>query len=121
MRDPPAASQLLDLATAVLARGADEAERRRAQRCIEIAAREQSAGDGAYAEIARSLARLYGVGDATSLLRRLAFDIRAGRFDAAGPHRAGILCLLRALVVQRLRESNPGFLASTDFDAEPPA
>jgi Domain of unknown function (DUF6285) len=105
MRDPPDTAQLLALAAA-----APASERPLAERVRAIAARERRYGDSEYDAIAAALGRLYGAGTGADLLRRLAADIRAGRFDAPGPARAMVASALRAHVAQRLRESNPAFL-----------
>ena len=115
MRDPPDAETLVALAAAVDARGAmaSESERRLALRCLDIVARERRYGSAAYDGVAAALAALYGSGDRGGLLRALARDIRAGRFDDMEPMRAAIEQLLVSLAVQRLRECNPDFLCGT--------
>lgn len=110
MRDPPDAARLLALADMAVA-----AERHLVARARDIDARERSFGTETYEAVAAELRSLYGAHDGASLLRRLAADIRAGRFEVPGPERAQIRDLLLALVAQRLRESNPGFLAGTGF------
>jgi hypothetical protein len=111
MRDLPDADTLLALAAAALARAdVTDAERALAARCRDIAAREREFGAAVYAAVAAELKSLYGEDDAAVGLRRLAAEIRAGRYDAPGPERARIERLLWALTVQKLRESNPGFL-----------
>jgi uncharacterized protein DUF6285 len=110
MRDAPDTSVLLRLAAEVGAcSDATEDERRLADRCRAIAAREQLYGTAVYGALHAALARLYGWQDAASLLRRLAGEIRAGRFDAPGPERTSIERLLLEFAAQRLRENNPDF------------
>lgn len=117
MRDLPAGSELAALAEAWAARigslppGEQALVHRMIERCRAIAAREAEYGDGALAPVRAALAGLYGAGDPASQFARLADDIRAGRFDA-GAKRADVRALLRALTRQKLRESNPRFLAA---------
>ncbi|HUZ71650.1 MAG TPA: hypothetical protein VMU87_01580 [Stellaceae bacterium] len=110
MRDPPEAAQLLALADASPA-----AEWHLVRRARDIAVREQGFGMTAYDAVAAELRLLYGPLDGARLLRRLAADLRAGRFDAPDPVRARLRHLLLALAAQKLRESNPDFLTGTGF------
>ncbi len=110
MRDPPDTALLLMLADETMARpDATAGERRLAVRCRAIASREARDAAAAYDAIGATLARLYGAGDARALFRRLAADIRAGRFDEPGPERDQVERLLRDHAAQRLRENNPEF------------
>jgi hypothetical protein len=99
MRDPPDAAALLALAT--------DNDGALAARARAIAAREAAAGEGAYAAVRRALSELYGAAPDAVLLAKLAADLRAGRFDGD----LQIARLLWDFAVQRLRESNPDFLA----------
>ncbi len=84
-----------------------------------IAARELTAGDAPARAALAGVAALYGETaeagpDAaeveralTRFNRRLAADIRAGAFDAAGARRDAIVAHLRAVTLARLRLSNP--------------
>lgn len=110
MRDAPDTSVLLDLAAEFLARAdATQDERRLADRCHDIAARERRYGMAGYDAFHAELTQRYGTQDAATLLRQLAAEIRAGRFDAPGPERARIGRLLLDFAAQRLRENNPAF------------
>ena len=77
-----------------------------------IAERERTAGEGALAPIRAALERLYGPGDPVTQFRRLADEIRAGRFDSPAAKRDEVRHLLWMLTLLKLRESNPGFLAA---------
>jgi hypothetical protein len=111
MRDLPLAADLVALADGML-RSHDEAL---ALRCRDIAARERLCDPVEYDAVRGALAALYGSGDDAALLGRLAADIRSGRLDPPGPERAQVERLLLQLTVQKLRESNPAFLAGTSF------
>jgi Domain of unknown function (DUF6285) len=78
-------------------------------RCRAIAKREAE-GAAAYDELRTALERFYGKAPDAILLARLTADICAGRFDPGTPDACAVASLLRALVRQRLRESNPDFL-----------
>jgi hypothetical protein len=118
--DPPSAADLVALARDVLdgtlapllppERRADAAL---VARAMAIAERELREGGAPIAAAEAELAALYGAGDPERLLRRLADDIRAGAYDAAGARRAAVLRLLRAITAAKLRASNPAFLAGT--------
>ena len=77
-----------------------------------IAERESRAGGGALDSIRALLERLYGQGEARAQFRRLTDEIRSGRFDAPAPMRDEVRNLLWMLTLQKLRESNPNFLAA---------
>ena len=91
-----------------------------------IAARELETGDEPVRVALRDLAALYDepvdLGPAMAALqqqladldRRLADDIRGGRFDAADPRRAAVRTYLRATALARLRVSNPKALPYSD-------
>ena len=104
MRDPPDISILLALAAE-----AADAERPLVERCRAIAERERCSGMAAYDAVRAVLAERYGMQNDVALLRRLAADIRAGRFDTPGPERAQVARLLLDFATQRLRENNPRF------------
>jgi hypothetical protein len=112
MRDRPDGARLLALVDE-LAGEVDPALRERARA---IAARESAAGDAPLAACRRALAALYGAGDLPGLFARLAQDIRAGAFYAPGPAQAQVLALLWAVTRQKLRESNPDYLAACGAD-----
>jgi hypothetical protein len=109
MRDRPDGPTLRALAEAARAQGEDEALARRA---LAIAEREAAAGEAPLTECRTALAALYGSGAVSSLLQRLADDIRAGRYDAEGPAREAVLRLLWSMTRQKLREANPEYLAA---------
>lgn len=126
MRDQPDGSRLLEFAREALLRDLAPllpAERQQEvafiARAMAIAAREMEAGEAPLVECHAKLAALYGAGDLDSLLRRLAAEIRAGTYDAAGPARAEVHRLLWAMTVQKLGESNPDYLAASGA-AKPP-
>jgi hypothetical protein len=108
MRDRPPGSELV-----LLAEGIGD-EDPLARRCRAIAAREADAGDAAFAPMRAALEARYGKGEDRALLRRLAGEIAAGGFDAEGAARDWALDVLRAITRQKLRESNPAFLATND-------
>jgi hypothetical protein len=120
MRDRPAGAALLDFARAALLRDLAPllpAERQHEAaliaRAMAIAAREAAAGDAPLRACQAALAGLLGEGDLDALLRRLAMAIRAGDYDAPSPQRAQVRRLLWAITVQKLRESNPDYLAAS--------
>ena len=90
-----------------------------------IAARELAAADAPARAALAGVAALYGETaetgpDAaeveralTRFNRRLAADIRAGAFDAAGARRDALVALLRAVTLARLEISNPKALPGT--------
>jgi uncharacterized protein DUF6285 len=86
------------------------------RRCRAIARREAEFGEAALASMTEALNALYGAGDASAQLKRLATDIRAGRYDQPGPLREQVLGLLWMLTCQKLRESNPRFLAAHESE-----
>lgn len=82
------------------------------RRCHAIARREAEFGEAALSPMKEALNALYGAGDAAAQLKRLTTDIRAGRYDPPGPLREQVHALLWMLTRQKLRESNPRFLAA---------
>ena len=104
MRDRPSGEELAALAEAL---GGEDAL---AARCQAICVREREAGEGAFAACRAALAARYGAGEDAALLARLAAEIRAGALDDGRPERPALAALLRAISVQKLRESNPGYL-----------
>jgi hypothetical protein len=103
MRDRPSGSELAALATALGEAGA------LAERCHAIAAREQAAGEEAFAAIRAALGARYGVGDDRMLLARLTADIGAGALDEGKETRVALAALLVALTRQKLAEGSPGY------------
>ena len=122
MRDRPDGAALLDFARAALRDLAPllPAERQREAtliaRAMAIAAREAAAGDAPLRACQAALAGLLGEGDLDTLLRRMATAIRAGDYDAPSPRRAQVRRLLWAITIQKLRESNPEYLAASGLD-----
>ncbi|HUK06289.1 MAG TPA: DUF6285 domain-containing protein [Stellaceae bacterium] len=117
MRDLPGGRELEMLALELEAErlGTLEGDDRRLvvamiERARAIAKREAKAGEAALAPVRAALERLYGPGDPAEHFHRLTQDIRAGRFDPPTARRGEIRDLLWALTLQKLRESNPGFL-----------
>ena len=106
MRDRPSGAALVVLADAF---GATDAL---GMRCRAIAAREHSAGEEAFDMIRAALIARYGAADDNALLTRLGADIRAGALDEGQAGRAALAALLRAITQQKLRESNPDYLAA---------
>jgi hypothetical protein len=109
MRDRPDGPTLADLAREASARDED---RDLVARALAIAEREAVAGTEPLDQCRAALAKRYGEGDIEALLLRFADDIRAGVFDAPGPSRAAARRLLWAMTLQKLRESNPEYLAA---------
>jgi Domain of unknown function (DUF6285) len=105
MRDRPSGVELAALADAL---GTGDAP---AARCYAIAAREAEAGDDAFAACRAVLTARYGAGDDKTQLARLAGEIRAGVLDEGSAERATLAALLGAITRQKLRESNPDYLA----------
>ena len=123
MRDRPDGAVLLDFARAALLRDLAPllpAERQHevalVARAMAIAAREAATGDAPLRACQAALAELLGEGDLDTLLRRLAAAIRAGDYDTPSPQRAQVRRLLWAITVQKLRESNPDYLAASGLD-----
>jgi len=90
-----------------------------------IAEREATAGDGGLAMVQADLRGIYGEGDSVAQFRRLTDDIRTGRFDpevlqpsptfgeaSSNELHEQVTNLLWTLTLQKLRESNPDFLAA---------
>lgn len=76
---------------------------------MDIAARQATAGDAPVIEARDRLRALYGGSsdDFDTLERRLAADIRAGRFDSGAPERAIVLAHLEATTRAKAAESCP--------------
>ncbi len=80
---------------------------------MDIAARQATAGDAPLTEARDRLRTLYGsaTDDLDTLERRLADDIRAGRFDPGASERAAVLAHLDASTRAKAAESCPKALA----------
>jgi len=124
MRDLPTGPQLRNLAQEWEERvigDLPQKERAMAEamiaRCNAIARREAAAGEAALAPIRTALASLY-VGDSSTHLLQLAAEVRSGALDAPSQRRDHVLALLRALTLQKLRESHPRFLTAHGYDPE---
>jgi Domain of unknown function (DUF6285) len=78
------------------------------ERCRAIAQSEAGQGMAALAPFQQWLEREYGPGDTAAHFLRLTQEIRAGRYDDS----AEVRRLLWELTLQKLRESNPKFLAA---------
>ncbi len=91
-----------------------------AARCAEIASREREGEAAAFATCRARLAARYEAADDRTLLARFADDIRAGAFDAAGAARDWARAVMTDITVQKLRESNPEFLAANRFEPTAP-
>jgi hypothetical protein len=109
MRDRPDGASLRALALAAAKEGEDPAL---AARALAIAEREAAAGAQPVAALMAALRQRYGALDDAALLGRLADEIRAGAFDAAGPERAAMRQWLWRLTLVKLGESNPDYLAA---------
>jgi hypothetical protein len=105
MRDRPSGDMLAALADEL---GGTDAL---ALRCRAIAEREAAQGEGAFAACRAALIERYGAGDDGALLRSLAGDIRAGALDEASAARTALAKVLLAITRQKLRASNPDYLA----------
>ncbi len=121
MRDRPDAADLLALAREVLLHEVKPplapgrlADITLIARAMAIAEREFKAGSAPLAECHAALRTLFGDGNFASLWRRLADEIRAGTYDVPGPTREEVRRLLLAITVQKLRESNPDYLAASE-------
>jgi|HubBroStandDraft_1064217.scaffolds.fasta_scaffold339531_2 hypothetical protein len=118
MRDRPDSAQLLALARELeeIAPRLPPEERvdpALLARARAIAERERQAGDAPLAASREALVALYGPGDLADLFERLAREIRAGTYDAAGAERDRVCRLLWAVTLQKLRESNPEYLTAS--------
>lgn len=126
MRDLPTGPQLEALAREWEASGLDRlpSEERGAvavmiERCHAIAHREAAAGEAAMAGVSEALASLYPeAAEAAERLAWLAREIRSGGLDAQDGRRRRALAALWALTLQKLRESNPRFLAAHGIDPD---
>jgi hypothetical protein len=123
MRDRPESAELLGLAREVLLRdvmpflSAERSEQiMLIARAMAIAERELKAGSTPITECHAALRKLYGDGDFAMLWRRLAAKIRTGTYDTSGFAREEVRRLLFAVTVQKLRESNPDYLAASGVD-----
>jgi hypothetical protein len=110
MRDLPRGDEL-----AILARELSGAAAL-VERCRAIAARERSFGEAGFATARAELKARYGEHEDRVLLARLAAEIGQGGFDAPGVARDWALRILFAITRQKLRESNPEFLAAHGLD-----
>jgi len=86
------------------------------ERCHAIAAREQRLGEAGFAPARAELRARYGAHEDRALLAHLSAEIEGGAFDAAGEARDWALRILFAITRQKLRESNPEFLAANGLD-----
>ncbi len=133
MRDRPDLTQLLDAAREALLQEVLAAVPARLRHevlmiasALAIAARTAAAGDAPLQNELAALHALYALGAAPSLCgaeleaqllglnRRLASDIRNGRYDAQGDERDAVRRLLEGCVKDKLRESKPKFLSQHD-------
>jgi hypothetical protein len=114
MRDRPDAATLIALARAAEARGTEPSL---VTRSLAIAERERQAGTASVEAIRILLVGLWGEGTIGDLLCRLAQEIHAGAYDAAGPAREEIRRVLWAITLQKLRESNPDYLVREQIEA----
>jgi hypothetical protein len=125
MRDRPDAATLLAFARAAMARDLTpllpaerEHEAALIARALAIAAGEAAAGEAPLAACQAALVEIYGAGDLDTLLHRLAAAIRAGTYDGPSAAREQVKRLLWAITVQKLRESNPDYLAASGADQD---
>ena len=132
MRDLPPIAELLDLARRVPAENLLPGERERHAHLVAtaqaIAAREATAGQGWQQEIERELCEFYhaqkkslsapggGEGVAGDLLARLAADLRRGAFETTPVREKAARAILWRLVLAKLREANPQFLAANGLE-----
>lgn len=72
-----------------------------------IAGRQTAAGDAPLREAKQRLSALYGDGELADLERRLAADIRAGRFDPEEPEREAVFDHLWRTTRAKAAESAP--------------
>jgi uncharacterized protein DUF6285 len=86
------------------------------ERCNAIAAREARFGEAGFAPARAELRARYGEHEDRVLLASLSAEIELGNFDRAGDARDWALRILFAITRQKLRESNPEFLAANGFD-----
>jgi len=110
MRDLPRGDELVVLARELSGAAA------LVERCRAIAAREQCFGEAGFAPARAALRARYGEHEDRALLARLSAEIGRGAFDAAGEARDWALRVLLAITRQKLRESNPEFLAANGLD-----
>jgi len=80
-----------------------------------IAIRQMAAGDAPLSGEAAGLHEILGSeGDLTELNRELARRLRAGDFGPGTPDRGRVYDILWQATEQKVRESNPKYLASMD-------
>ena len=113
MRDRPNGDQLRALADEGRARGEDS---HLIGRALAIAESEAHFGAAPLAAWRDALVALYGAGELPRLLSRFTADIRAGAFDAPGERREHARRMLWAMTLQKLRESNPDYLAASGVE-----
>jgi aminoglycoside phosphotransferase (APT) family kinase protein len=82
---------------------------------IALARREALAGGSSFNETMRRLSVFYRDEQAADLLPRFAADLRNGAFETSGPRETAARAILWRMVIARLRESNPQFLAANGF------
>ena len=145
MRDLPLTSDLLDLARRISVLELPPSERERhghlSATAEAIAAREVEAGEGWQREIEAALAEFYetaphpnplpasgereteaalraveGEGGPMTPLVRLAADLRNGAFETSPSREIAVRAILWRLVLAKLREANPQFLAANGFE-----
>ena len=145
MRDLPPTRDLLDLARRVSVLDLPPSERERhahlAATAEAIAAREAEAGEEWQQEIAQRLAAFYGMAHRPNplpageereteaapragegedqlrgLLGHLAADLRNGAFETTPSREIALRAILWRLVLAKLREANPQFLAANGFE-----
>jgi Domain of unknown function (DUF6285) len=121
MRDLPSGAALLALARDVLMNELMpqlpqecRAEALLVARCMAIAKREAEAPAEEGRAILREIELLCGQG--VDALRRFAYDLRVGAFESSESLGRAARAVLWRLVVAKLRQSNPEFLAANGFD-----
>jgi len=122
MRDQPDAAGLLEIARETLRGDLIDAlpagkryEALMIANAIAIAARQMTAGDEPFANEASELRDILGSkGDLKDLNHELARRLRAGAFGPGTPDRDRIYDILWQATEQKVRESNPKYLASFD-------
>lgn len=126
MRDRPDGARLVALAREILVEelvpllpAEARIKARLVATCMAIAGREAEAGFAPLAEIDAALRQFYateGEGEGEALLRRFASDLRRGAFDAEPSQQRAARAILWRMVVVKLREGNPAFLAANGLD-----
>lgn len=98
---------------------AEGGEKALVARCKAIAEREAQWGEAGF-DACRALLRMrYGEASDCVLLMRLTAEIGAGAFDEPGPTRDWLTRVLWEITRQKLRESNPEFLAANGLNEAP--